>query len=117
MYFNEFVNNKRKELNMSIDDLAKKSGIPKSTLGKITAGINTNPTLSTAEAICSALGCMLNDAVGYEDRKNKKSPTSREDKRKERLLKNYDAMNETGKDLLTAQSDYMVSKAEFLKIC
>lgn len=115
MYFNEFVNNKRKELNMSINDLAKKSGIPKSTLSKITAGINTNPTLSTVEAICSALGCILNDAVGYEN--NKKAPTSGEDKRKEKLLKNYDTMNETGKDLLTAQSDYMVSKQEFLKIC
>lgn len=61
---NEFVNQKRKELNMGVDELVKKSGIPKGTLSKITAGINTNPTLSTAEALCKALNCSLNDIVG-----------------------------------------------------
>ncbi len=65
--FNEFINKRRKELNLSVDDLVKKSGIPKSTLSKITAGISTNPTLSTVEALCKALNCSLNDAVGYEN--------------------------------------------------
>lgn len=65
MTFNNFINNRRKELNMSIDELVEKSGIPKGTLSKITAGISTNPTLSTVEALCNALKCSLNDAVGY----------------------------------------------------
>lgn len=64
MKINEFVNQRRKELNMSVDELVKKSGIPKGTLSKITAGINTNPTLSTVEALCKALNCSLNDIVG-----------------------------------------------------
>ncbi|MCH5298120.1 MAG: helix-turn-helix domain-containing protein [Ruminococcus sp.] len=71
MFFNEFINNRRKELNMSIDELVEKSGVPKGTLSKITAGISTNPTLSTVELLCSALNCSLNDAVGYiEESKN-----------------------------------------------
>ena len=53
---------------MSIDELVTKSGIPKGTLSKITAGISTNPTLSTVEAICLALECSLNEAVGYVER-------------------------------------------------
>ncbi len=65
--FNEFINKRRKELNLSVDDLVKISGIPKSTLSKITAGINTNPTLSTVESLCKALNCSLNEAVGYEN--------------------------------------------------
>lgn len=65
MSFNEFINIRRKELGMSIDELVIKSGIPKGTLSKITAGINTNPTLSTVETLCKALNCTLNDAVGY----------------------------------------------------
>ncbi len=65
MIFNNFINNRRKELNMSIDELVEKSGIPKGTLSKITAGISTNPTLSTVEALCRALDCSLNDAVGF----------------------------------------------------
>lgn len=64
MFFNEFINNRRKELGMSIDDLVQESGVPKGTLSKITSGINTNPTLSTVEAICKALKCTLNDAIG-----------------------------------------------------
>lgn len=65
--FNEFINKRRKELNLSVDDLVEKSGIPKSTLSKITAGISTNPTLSTVEALCKALNCSLNEAVGFEN--------------------------------------------------
>ncbi|MDE7193253.1 MAG: helix-turn-helix transcriptional regulator, partial [Oscillospiraceae bacterium] len=65
--FNEFINKRRKELNLSVDDLVRISGIPKSTLSKITAGINTNPTLSTVETLCKALNCSLNEAVGYEN--------------------------------------------------
>lgn len=64
MKLNEYVNQRRKELNMSVDELVIKSGIPKGTLSKITAGINTNPTLSTVEALCKALECSLNDIVG-----------------------------------------------------
>ncbi len=69
MSFNVFINNRRKELNMSVDDLVIKSKVPKGTLSKITAGINTNPTLSTVEALCKALNCSLDDAVDFE-RKN-----------------------------------------------
>ena len=65
MSLNEFINKRRKELNMSIDDLVAESGIPKGTLSKITAGINTNPTLSTVETLCKALKCSINDAVGF----------------------------------------------------
>lgn len=65
MVFNEFINNRRKELNMTVDELVKKSGVPKGTLSKITAGINNNPTLSTVEALCKALNCSLDDAVGF----------------------------------------------------
>ncbi|MBR3629708.1 MAG: helix-turn-helix domain-containing protein [Oscillospiraceae bacterium] len=67
MFFNEFINSRRKELGMSIDDLVRESGVPKGTLSKITSGINTNPTLSTVEAICKALHCTLNDAIGIKD--------------------------------------------------
>lgn len=66
MYFGDFINQKRKEQNMSIDELVKKSNIPKGTLSKITAGINTNPTLTTVKALCKALNCSLDDALDFE---------------------------------------------------
>ena len=66
MSFNEYIYLRRKQLNMSVDELVRKSGIPKGTLSKITAGINTNPTLSTIEALCAALNCTIDEAVNNE---------------------------------------------------
>lgn len=52
----EKINILRKEQKLSLDDLAKKSGVPKSTLSKLTAGITQNPNLETIQAIARALG-------------------------------------------------------------
>lgn len=88
MSFNEFINIRRKELGMSIDELVIKSGIPKGTLSKITAGINTNPTLSTVETLCKALNCTLNDAVGYVE-ENQATPYEMAQIKKYRNLDDY----------------------------
>lgn len=50
-----------KKKGVTQDELSARSGVPKSTLSKITAGINTNPTLDTVRAIVHALGCTLDD--------------------------------------------------------
>ena len=57
----EMINEIRKKKNLSVDELAELSGVPKSTLAKITAGITTNPNLETVKAIARALGCKLDD--------------------------------------------------------
>ena len=57
MTFNEYINRRRKELGMTVDELVERSGLPKGTVSKITSGINANPKLSTIEAICRALMC------------------------------------------------------------
>lgn len=98
--FNEFINNRRKELNMSIDELVLKSGIPKGTLSKITAGINTNPTLSTVEALCRALNCSINDAVGFVTESEDVNPTERE------MIKKYRVLDKHGKEIV----DYILDK-------
>lgn len=94
MSLSEFINKRRKELNMSIDDLVAKSGIPKGTLSKITAGINTNPTLSTVETLCKALKCSINDAVGFVSESD--SFTIDEQK----MIKKYRALDEHGKKIV-----------------
>ena len=92
--FNDFINTRRKELNMTVDELVEKSGIPKGTLSKITAGINSNPTLSTVEAICKALNCSLDDAVGFALKKPELSQSEIEH------IKKYRALNEHGKKMV-----------------
>ena len=61
-----FINNRRKQLNLSIDELSMLSGVPKNTVNKITAGITENPTLSTVQALCKALRCSTDDAIQYD---------------------------------------------------
>ena len=113
MYFNDYINNRRKQLNMSVDDLVEASGIPKGTLSKITAGINTNPTLSTIEAICKALDCSIDEAVV-----EKKSPTtnnSEDDKNKQKLINNYDLLNNEGQQDLVEYSDMLAGNPRKIK--
>lgn len=51
----------REAKGISIDRLSELSGVPKSTLSKISAGITLNPSLDTVKAIASALSCKLDD--------------------------------------------------------
>jgi transcriptional regulator with XRE-family HTH domain len=44
---------------MTTEDLARKSGVPQSTLNKILTGVIEEPKLSVAQAIAAALGCPL----------------------------------------------------------
>lgn len=55
------INEIRREKQVSIDELCVRSGVPKGTLSKITAGITTSPTLDTVRAIAKALDCRLDD--------------------------------------------------------
>lgn len=114
MNFNEFINFKRKQLNLSVDDLVKLSGIPKGTLSKITAGINTNPKLSTIEALCIALNCSLDEAINFKNNCIQTENIENDDNKK-KLIHNYELMNENARHTLVEYSDFMVSKRENLK--
>lgn len=51
----------RKQAGLSIDELAAKSGIPVSTVKKISAGITKDPQIETLRALAYALGKTLDD--------------------------------------------------------
>lgn len=59
MTLGDKINEIRKSKGISIDELSVRSGIPKGTLSKITAGITANPTLENVKAIARALECTL----------------------------------------------------------
>ena len=56
----------RTEQNLSMRDLAKKSGISKSQLADIILG-NKIPTVYTPHLICTALGISLSDFFNFDD--------------------------------------------------
>lgn len=79
----------RKKKGLSIDDLSRKSGVPKGTLSKISAGITKNPNLETLKSIARALECSLDD---FDD-KIEKAPALAEEPTAEAFeLKLYRAL-------------------------
>lgn len=99
------INEIRKDRKMSIDELCVRSGVPKGTLSKITAGITTNPTLDTVQAIAKALECRLDD---FDDtprftKENAPSDISEEAKK---IAKEYDKLSEHGKGAVKAILSY-----------
>lgn len=51
----------RKSRNLTIEQLAEKSGVPISTIKKVSAGITPNPSFETVLAISKALECSLEE--------------------------------------------------------
>lgn len=93
----------RKAKGMTIEDLAIKSGIPISTIKKISAGITTNPNLDTVIALARALECKLDD---FDDA----SPASiHMSSRDQEHIKKYQSLNETGKDQVDSYTDHIMT--------
>lgn len=105
MSFNEFVNNRRKELNMTVDELVRLSGLPKGTVSKITAGINTNPKLTTVEALCRALLCSLDEASGLSVAQDSRFSSSELEH-----IKKYRKLDLYGKRLMDSVLDIEYSR-------
>ena len=51
----------RRRSGLSLDEISPRSGISKSTLGKITAGITKNPSVETMKTLVHAIGYTLDD--------------------------------------------------------
>ena len=68
----------RKDLHLSQEQLAHKSGITFSTLTKVESGNNTNPTLETLTKIADVLGVGLDELVGRQDCQKLKIRTEKE---------------------------------------
>ncbi len=90
----EIINMIKKEKGLTNAQIAQMSGITLSTLDKITSGINTNPKLDTLQAICSVLGCTLNDFVDAPSTKKEALTYSSEAKK---LAQDYNALDSYGK--------------------
>lgn len=61
------LNELKESKNYTLRDIAKKTGIPQSTIAKIFGGFNKNPTIDSLQKIAKALDCGLDDFVEYEE--------------------------------------------------
>lgn len=51
---------------LTIEQLGDLSGVSESTIGKITAGVQMDPKLSNAAALCAALGLSMDELLGLD---------------------------------------------------
>lgn len=84
----------RKQSGMSLDEVSEKSGVPKGTLSKITAGITKAPPLETMRSIVYAMGYTLQDLDDGIKSRNTLS------KNEEEHIKKYRALDRHGKKLV-----------------
>lgn len=61
MNLGTIISQKRKQAGLTIDELAKRSGVPKGTLNKIINGYTRDPQIETVKSIARALDCTLED--------------------------------------------------------
>lgn len=122
----EIINRLKKEKGLTNAQIAKMSGITLSTLDKITSGANTNPKLDTLQAICSVLGCTLNDFIAVHP-ENKNSPCTDEptpgNNKKStplysseamELARDYDELDSHGKRIVRLVADEEKARCEEL---
>lgn len=89
MELGELVSFYRRRAGLTIDELADKSGVPKSTINKIIGGTTKAPTLENVKAIAKALGVRLADFDSEPELADMFSITEQDIIKKYRLLDPY----------------------------
>ena len=97
MELGELISKYRKELNMTIDELAEKSGVPKGTINKIIGGVTKAPTLENVRAIAYALGKTLNDFDDTPRPAIKKAPSLSDEALG--IAKDYEGLDRHGRNM------------------
>lgn len=105
----------RKVSGMTLDELSVRSGVPVSTLKKISAGITKKPSIETIKSIVHAMGFTLDDLDGENPDwlENKKSPlTSKEMSEEDAAVRLYQALIEAefiqpGQELTPQQAAFL----------
>lgn len=102
------INDIRKEKGMNIEDLARVSNVPLSTLRKLCAGITTNPSLETVKAIAKALDCSLDE---FDD--TKKAPSYMTELSADALFiaRCFERADPEGQATLLRVAEYIVKEA------
>lgn len=107
MELSDLITMYRKESQLTIDELAERSGVPKGTLTKIIGNVTKAPSLETVKALAHALGKTLAD---FDD-----APTAAISPLQEALLDSFSKLNREGQERLVETADDMVASGKYIK--
>lgn len=103
----------KKQSGKTSKEISEATGIPKSTIDKLFSGQTKEPYLSSIRAIVHFLGYTLDDLEDSPP-KTKNAPAECEsDFQKLRLMRNYDKLNQDGKDNLVNYSDDLTNLSKY----
>lgn len=101
--------------NMSMREIAIKSGIPEPTLEKIFSGATKNPGVNTIQSLVHALGYTLNDIDPGSKKYTDTAEAAPVDPLRSALLHNFDQLNQEGRERLVETSDDMARSGKYIK--
>lgn len=104
----------KKDSGKTAKEISEMTGIPKSTIDKLFSGQTKEPYLSMVRSIVYSLGYTLDD---LDDTKKDTAPTesSGDDAGKQKLMNNYDLLNNEGQQDLVDYSDMLAGNPRKLK--
>lgn len=106
----EKISEYKKSLNLTNDELAKLSGVPKGTLDKILSGVTKDPKLGTLKALAKVFKCTLDD---FDDNEAPNRNSLLSDK-ENILLENYNKLNSIGKEKLIEYSEDLAVNIKYI---
>lgn len=65
-HMSRFIKRRRRELGLSLDEVAKRMGGSKAHIWQLETGGSKNPTLWMILGLCEALHCSLNELIGRD---------------------------------------------------
>ena len=104
----------KKQSGKTSQSISDETGIPKSTIDKLLTGRTKDPALSMVRSIVHCLGYTLDD---LDDTQKSTTPaeTDKDDANKQKLMNNYDLLNNEGQQDLVDYSDMLAGNPRKLK--
>lgn len=108
MLWLEKLNQMKKASQKTSQQIADETGIPKSTIDKLFSGKTQKPYLNTMRLVVHAMGYTLDDLDDAPKPKNIQIDIS-----KEKLINDFDSLNDEGKKMLLKYSSMLVASGEY----
>ena len=102
----EVINERKKQLHLTNEDLARLSGVPKTTIAKLTAGVTADPKLGTLKALARVLGCSLSD---FDD---EAAPPTLQQAAEQHFSSRFRKLDSHGRKLVEAVMDLELSRTQ-----
>lgn len=104
----------KKQSGKTSQSISDETGIPKSTIDKLLTGRTKDPALSMVRSIVHCLGYTLDD---LDDTQKSTAPAEdgKDDANKQKLMNNYDLLNNEGQQDLVDYSDMLARNPRKLK--